>query len=287
MSADKQLLPSKPMSISETTITLVANATDLLSLFECCVCFEPIPPPILQCSNGHLFCRTCRNHFSNPAKCPNCLVHIYEDIRCAAIERLAVVSRLHFTCKYMCYGCPMATTLRLKRAHEDCCPYRPYSCSEFYSDRLNWLCRWSGTADQLVAHMRVDHQLPICDLTDKLNIVCNYRPDLRDCLWESLIVFEEQVFLFRLAKRTDLFNAVLLFIGEQVSADHFWYSLEIEMDLKGTKLRCEAKPVSIRHNSQSLVFNADGLHFSTKLAQNCLQLNYFDIVVRIARLSVR
>ncbi len=42
---------------------------DLVSLFECPVCFDYALPPILQCQSGHIVCSQCRQKLSS---CPTC-----------------------------------------------------------------------------------------------------------------------------------------------------------------------------------------------------------------------
>ena len=273
----------KRRRLTPERVKFVANKTDMLSLFECCQCLEPIAPPILQCRKGHLFCKSCRQSLPKPAKCPNCYVNIDKEIRCSSLEKLASFSRLHFTCKYVLNGCPIATVLKNKRIHEQSCPFRPYSCSDFYPDHHNWQCCWSGNSGQLVQHMMAAHLLPIYVLTDSLDIVCNYRVDLRECLWESLIVYGDKIFLFKLAKKSDAFNAVLVLIGEQTASDQFRYKLEVDIDgSNGTELLCQSKPISIRDKKlKSILFGSDGLHFSSEMVKHCVQRGFIAIKVRI------
>ena len=60
--------------------------------FECQVCLEALKPPIFQCFNGHLFCRSClraikRNHSK---ACPTCRVPLGDRrIRCLEADRRA------------------------------------------------------------------------------------------------------------------------------------------------------------------------------------------------------
>lgn len=41
----------------------------ILAALECPICLDTIPPPAVQCTNGHLVCVTCR---SRAEKCPIC-----------------------------------------------------------------------------------------------------------------------------------------------------------------------------------------------------------------------
>lgn len=41
----------------------------ILAALECPICLDTIPPPVVQCTNGHLVCITCR---ARAEKCPIC-----------------------------------------------------------------------------------------------------------------------------------------------------------------------------------------------------------------------
>lgn len=48
---------------------LSAAMSTILAAMECPICFETIPPPVIQCQNGHLICSTCRRRSE---RCPVC-----------------------------------------------------------------------------------------------------------------------------------------------------------------------------------------------------------------------
>ncbi len=72
---------------------------ELLSLFECPVCFEFALPPILQCQSGHIVCSNCRPKLTC---CPSCRSPL-GNIRNLSMEKLA--NSLQFPCKYFINGC--------------------------------------------------------------------------------------------------------------------------------------------------------------------------------------
>lgn len=48
---------------------LSSSVQSILAALECPVCLDTIPPPVIQCMNGHLVCFKCR---SRSEKCPVC-----------------------------------------------------------------------------------------------------------------------------------------------------------------------------------------------------------------------
>lgn len=100
-----------------------AAGSDLVSLFECPVCFDFVLPPIIQCQNGHLVCSSCRQKLTT---CPTCRVPISSQIRNLPMEKLAVT--MMFPCKYMTSGCSATLPYLEKPDHEDSCEFKPYQC---------------------------------------------------------------------------------------------------------------------------------------------------------------
>ena len=100
----------------KTDKTLVAlsdsDVQRLVSQFECPVCLEHICPPVLQCPNGHVFCRPCRQKLTTPVRCPTCREPLpTKDIHSHQMELMAVNLRLPFQCKYSSFGCLVTTLL--------------------------------------------------------------------------------------------------------------------------------------------------------------------------------
>lgn len=48
---------------------LSAAMSTILAAMECPICFDTIPPPVIQCQNGHLICAACRRRSE---RCPVC-----------------------------------------------------------------------------------------------------------------------------------------------------------------------------------------------------------------------
>lgn len=106
----------------QTSTTSSSNA-ELASYFECPVCFEYILPPILQCQNGHLVCKSCRQRLTI---CPTCRVQITSNIRNLQMEKVA--STIFFPCKYVSFGCQIQSLIKDKPIHEEICDFKPYNC---------------------------------------------------------------------------------------------------------------------------------------------------------------
>ncbi|XP_022257051.1 E3 ubiquitin-protein ligase Siah1-like isoform X1 [Limulus polyphemus] len=109
---------SKVKTHFTTVMTAPSSASDLVSLFECPVCFEFVLPPILQCQNGHLVCSTCRQKITC---CPTCRAPI-GNIRNLAMEKVA--STVMFPCKYSASGCNAQLLHTDKQDHEEICEFR-------------------------------------------------------------------------------------------------------------------------------------------------------------------
>lgn len=129
---------------TNTTLTLITNTNntnacptahatpqpqhqDLVSLFECPVCFDYALPPILQCQAGHFVCAQCRQKLSS---CPTCRGPL-GNIRNLAIEKVA--DTILFPCKYQSNGCQLSLMHKNKLEHEDTCDFRPVGFAEMGS----------------------------------------------------------------------------------------------------------------------------------------------------------
>lgn len=108
----------------QSSVVQAANnpLQELLSLFECPVCFEFALPPIMQCQSGHIVCSNCRPKLTC---CPTCRSAL-GNIRNLSMEKIAY--SLKFPCKYTSYGCSESMSHETKLEHEDVCEFRMYNC---------------------------------------------------------------------------------------------------------------------------------------------------------------
>lgn len=91
-------------------------------------------------------CGKCRSQLN---QCPTCRDKMCE-MRNWAVERMAEL--LKYPCRNAGLGCPVATLLAGKNAHESTCPFRHYNC-------LFRTCSWTGFQQEMLPHLRSTHPL--------------------------------------------------------------------------------------------------------------------------------
>lgn len=69
---------------------LSASMQTILAALECPICLDTIPPPVIQCMNGHLICLKCRIRAD---KCPICRQR-YSTGRSLIAEQVFIIERL-------------------------------------------------------------------------------------------------------------------------------------------------------------------------------------------------
>jgi E3 ubiquitin-protein ligase SIAH1 len=86
-----------PLASDGVKTILIADVEELM---ECPCCLTlPDSPPIHQCSNGHLICKTCRVKLTN---CPTCR-QVLGDNRCLFAEKM--LEKLSNPCPFAKHGC--------------------------------------------------------------------------------------------------------------------------------------------------------------------------------------
>ena len=121
-------LPSATLVSSNITTspTRTNQHQNLISLFECPICFDYALPPILQCQSGHIVCAQCRQKLSS---CPTCRGPL-GNIRNLGMEKVA--DTIFFPCKYQANGCLVSLMHKQKLEHEDSCDFRPVNIFRFF-----------------------------------------------------------------------------------------------------------------------------------------------------------
>lgn len=79
---DAESICCGPMPINLERLS--ASMQTILAALECPVCLDTIPPPVLQCQNGHLLCIRCR---ARSERCPICRER-YSMVRCLLAEQV-------------------------------------------------------------------------------------------------------------------------------------------------------------------------------------------------------
>lgn len=64
-----------------------------------------------------------------------------------------VAETVQFPCKYVHSGCTLRFLHKAKRAHEELCEYRPYSCP-----CPGTSCKWHGSLDLVLDHLLTAHK---------------------------------------------------------------------------------------------------------------------------------
>ena len=235
------------------------NVTELLSQYECPVCWDYIIPPILQCHNGHVLCGDCLAKLS-PKRCPNCREDMpTKETRNHPLERMVLTLGLKFPCKYKDMGCKVTSLMTEKVIHEESCPFKPYTCPSPYGE-----CTWSGTVQHVIPHLNDVHKsanrfghrkrlyLKLEDLTR-----------VQKCSMYSLVEFQGNHFMWCYYKSVEssnfMFKTFLVFIGDESEANTYRYMFNIEDKSNGNQMVFESRPQSIRQKVS--VNTCDGLLF--------------------------
>lgn len=131
------------------TVTMEVDTLD------CPICFEPLRPPIFQCSVGHFICSSCRGkHLNN--KCHICSTKTTFK-RCFGMEH--VVQSVKVPCSNAMYGCTKKVTYYQKEEHEKACTAWGCFCPEPF-------CTFVGTTEALLDHLTTEHEIPSTTLPD-------------------------------------------------------------------------------------------------------------------------
>jgi hypothetical protein len=73
---------------------------EIEEMVECPVCFQvPESPPIYQCGNGHILCKTCKARLTD---CPTCRQPLGNS-RCLVAEKL--IEKIPVLCTFAKHGC--------------------------------------------------------------------------------------------------------------------------------------------------------------------------------------
>lgn len=205
-------------AISSQASVIAANSqADLAVLFECPVCFDYVLPPIFQCDSGHLICTNCKPKLQC---CPSCRGPL-GGVRNLAMEKVA--ETVQFPCKYASSGCSLRMLHKAKRAHEEICEYRPYSCP-----CPGTSCKWSGNLDLVLDHLLTAHKTittlqgeDIVFLATDINLPGAVDWVMMQCCFDHyfMLVLEKQ----ERHEGHQQFFAVVQIIGTEKQAEAFRY----------------------------------------------------------------
>ena len=260
---NNQLIANNASNIMSTNVSQNHQANnplqELLSLFECPVCFEFALPPILQCQSGHIVCSNCRPKLTC---CPSCRSAL-GNIRNLSMEKLA--NSLKFPCKYANNGCSETLSHDKKYEHEDMCEFRPYNCPCPGAS-----CKWQGSLDQVMPHLIQQHKsITTLQGEDIVFLATDITlPGAVDwVMMQSCFGYNFMLVLEKQEKHENYqqFFAVVQLIGTRKQAEQFAYRLELNGQRR--RLTWEATPRSIHDGVQQAITNCDCLVFDTATAQ--------------------
>ena len=269
--------PANPKAVNPPSQS-VSQTPDLASLFECPVCFDYVLPPIHQCDSGHLICSNCRPKLQC---CPACRGTLGAGIRNLAMEKVA--ETVMFPCKYVSSGCTLRLLHKDKRAHEEGCEYRPYSCP-----CPGTTCRWLGNLEQVLEHLLNAHKTittlngeDIVFLATDINLPGAVDWVMMQCCFDHhfMLVLEKQ----ERHENHQQFFAVVQIIGTEQQAEQFRYKLELVDSRHSRKLTWEAKPRSIHDGIANVITSNDCLVFEPAMAQHFGENGNLAINVTIGR----
>lgn len=104
---------------------------DLVSIFECFVCFDYVLFLIFQCGSGYLVCFNCCLKLFCCLICCGFLGSIWNFV----MEK--VVNMVFFFCKYVLVGCEVNLLYNEKLEYEELCEFCLYFCFCF-----GVFCKW-------------------------------------------------------------------------------------------------------------------------------------------------
>ncbi|KAL6008263.1 E3 ubiquitin-protein ligase sinat2 [Asimina triloba] len=205
------------------------------------------------CPNGHTLCANCKLRVHN--HCPTCQYEL-GNIRCLALEKVA--ESLELPCRYQDLGCADIFPYYSKLKHEQGCSFRPYNCPYAGSE-----CLVTGDIPTLLAHLKDDHKVDMHDgCTFNHRYVKSSPQEAENATW-MLTVFNcfgqhfclhFEAFVLGMAP---VYMAFLRFMGEDVEAKNFTYTLEVGGN--GRKLMWQGVPRSIRDSHRKVRDSHDGL----------------------------
>ncbi|GAB4857576.1 E3 ubiquitin-protein ligase sinat5 [Ancistrocladus abbreviatus] len=257
---DRQNPRRSSKSNKNAIFPVISSITSVIELLECPVCTNSMFPPIHQCQNGHTLCSTCKARVQD--QCPTCRQEL-GSIRCLALEKIA--ESLDLPCKYSSVGCPGTFPYYSKLKHEAHCNFRPFNCPYAGSE-----CSVVGDIPFLVAHLRDDHKVDMhSGSTFNHRYVKSNPHEVENATW-MLTVFQCFGHYFCLhfeafqLGMAPVYMAFLRFMGDDVEARSFSYSLEVCGGRR--KLTWEGTPRSIRDGHRKVRDSLDGLIIPRKMA---------------------
>ncbi|XP_039089859.1 E3 ubiquitin-protein ligase SIAH1-like [Hyaena hyaena] len=250
-----------------------AASNDVKSLFECQECCGFVLPPIPQCENGHLVCRSCRPKLT---RCPICKGQL-GSIRNLALEKVA--DTMLFPCKYTSCGCEKTLRHTEKADHEEICKFRPYPCP-----CPGTCCKWRGALHAISPHLMQHHEsVTTIEGADVVFLATNINIPgpidwvmLQHCFgFHFMLVLEKQ----EIHEGHQQFFAIAQLLGTRKQAENFAYRFQLTSETR--RLTWEGTPRSIDERIAAAIVKSDCFVFETNTAEFFAEDNNLSISVTI------
>lgn len=251
----------------------VVMPSELMSHFECPVCYEYVCPPIMQCRRGHLACNKCRPRLHC---CPTCRGPL-EDIRNVPMEMVA--ERFMFPGKSLASGRPKRPPLSAAVEHEQLCASRHYKCP-----CPGQSCGWRDRLDRISEHIMIAHRaIPSMQSLDMVFLASEveisgpaYWVTMQGCFGQHFMhVLKKQMY-----KGCQHFFSIVQLFGSQEQSERFTYT--VVLNGHDRRLTWEGRPRSIDEGISTAISNCDCLVFCINMAKHFLYDDCLTITVRIS-----
>ncbi|XP_037417276.1 E3 ubiquitin-protein ligase SINA-like 10 [Triticum dicoccoides] len=138
----------EPRRLEKTNRSAASNGSIDLDLLDCTICMDPLRPPVLQCTVGHVICSSCHGSLLNKDSCHMCTATGGYN-RCIALDK--ILESFCVSCSNAVYGCTVKTLYYKAKDHRNLCPHAPCFCP-------GPACSFAGTTVKLLAHLTGDHK---------------------------------------------------------------------------------------------------------------------------------
>ena len=238
---------------------LATTNRDLVSHFECPVCYDFALPPIPTCLAGHLICSNCRPKLTC---CPTCRGPFGASLRSFDLEKIAAT--VLFPCRYSTSGCKESLFHTVKIEHEVRCEFRAYTCPYPAAN-----CKFQGPLKQVIPHLTEVHEEVFKHQDENVMFSINGINANGSDIWVRLQNCFGHNFMFVLKKQEiggcQHFFATVHLIGTPKQAERFAYRLELSKHSR--RLLWQASTRSIREPISAAILKSDCLHFDAATAQ--------------------
>ena len=222
---------------SSSNIVESSARNDLLSIFECCICYEHATTKIFQCESGrHHVCYNCRPKVQS---CPLCRGPFGES-RNYYLEKIAAC--LKFPCKHFNNGCKFLLSNVNKEEHEISCDYRPLFCPSPTVD-----CRWQGPYKSILNHFASYHKEVITSTGEDISFLAIDADSNEHNNWIMLQTCHGETFMLTLTKQEAenhlKFFAAVQILASRKKAQKYIYRMELNGKERQSSWKSSTKSV--------------------------------------------